>query len=269
MASNLSTIGFVFPDEDAFRTSMVEFAGKAQAQLDAPCGSYGIWRSRTGAELWFHFGPSDDGNTEIYGLTPFFEGQSELDVRITGPIKRDNDTPFEGAFYAWIYPDDTDAGSYPLVFDAVDFAARSGETWPAIARVKLSGFARELRVFPDEAAYRAAETGSGAPQLATQAFIPIGLFAAAEADAAGAGAGSVPAAPSSAALLTGRIVEASRMTNEATGKDFHWLLVESLDATFDVVADTEIVAGELSAGAIVETTVWLFGRCIGRGPTSA
>jgi hypothetical protein len=267
MASNLSTIGFVFPDEETFRSSMVAFAGKAQAQLDAPCGSYGIWRSRTGAELWFHFGPSDEGNTEIYGLTPFFEGQSELDVRITGPIKRETDTPFEGAFYAWVNPDDADAGSYPLVFDAVDFAARSGETWPAVVRVKLSGFARELKVFQDEAAYRATDTGSGAPQLATEAFIPIGLFAAAEADAAQSG--GAPTAPSSAALLTGRIVEASRMTNEATDKDFYWLLVESLDATFDLVADPEIVTGEVHAGSIVEATVWLFGRLSGPGPVSA
>lgn len=267
MASNLSTIGFVFPDEETFRTSMVGFAAKAQAQLEAPCGTYGIWRSRTGAELWFHFGPSDEGNTEIFGLTPFFEGQSETDVRITGPIRRENDTPFEGAFYAWINPDDGDSGTYPLVFDAVDFAARSGETWPTVMRVKLSGFARELRIFPTEDAYRATDTGSGAPQLATQAFIPIGLFAAAEADAAASG--SAPTAPSSAALLTGRIIDANRMTNEATGKDFYWMLVESLDATFDIVADPEIVSGTVSAGSIVEATVWLFGRCAGPAAVSS
>lgn len=265
MASNLSTIGFVFADEDQFRSSMVSFAGRTAAQLDCPHGAYGIWRSRTGAELWFHFGPSQEGNTEIYGLTPFFEGQSECDLRITGPIRRDNDTPFEGAFYGWVIPDGNtgqdDGGSYPLVFDAVDFAAREGHVWPAVVRVKLAGFARELKAYAGEDAYRAAGTGSGAPQLAEKSFIPIGLFAAAEAEAESA-PGSTPATPSSAAVMTGRVLDVSRMTNEATGQDFFWILIDSLDTTFDILADPEIVSGEIVPGGIVEASVWLFGRLV-------
>lgn len=269
MASNLSTIGFVFADEEQFRSSMVSFAAKTAVQLDCPAGSYGIWRSRTGAELWFHFGPSENGHTEIFGLTPFFEGQSEMLLGITGPIHRDGDTAFEGAFYGWVKPDDSGHGAYPLVFDAVDFAARANllGAGPLVATVKISGFARELKAYADEASYNAADCGLGTPQLAVQAFIPVGLFAAAEAGAANPS--EKKAAPSSAALITGRVLEVSRMTNESTGQDFFWLLVDSLDATFDVLADPEIVSGEIVPGGIVEASVWLFGRIAEPAPATA
>ncbi len=261
MASNLSTIGFVFADEEAFRTSMVAFAAKADAHLDFDGGTYGVWRSRSGAELWFHFGPSKEGNTEIFGLTPFFEGSSEVELRITGPIHRDNDTAFEGAYYAWVNPDDEGSGSYPLVFDAVDFAAHAATTaWPAVVNAKLAGFAREVKAYAGEDDYRAATGDAAAPQLAAQAFIPIGLFAAAE---VGTDAAGNAATPSSAALLTGRVAEFSRLKNEATGQDFVWVFVESLEATFDILADPEIISGELTIGGIVEASVWLFGRLTG------
>lgn len=265
MASNLSTIGFVFADEETFRSSMVAFAAKTTAQLDCDEGSYGIWRSRSGAELWFHFSPSTGGSTEILGLTPFFEGQSEVELRITGPVHRPNDTAFEGAFYGWIKPDEADSGSYPLVFDSVDFAARKNQDWPALVHAKLVGFARELKCFANEDAYLASETEGGAPHLAPKAFIPIGLFAAAETTADNLD--EPPAAPSSFALLSGTVLECSTLANEATGQNFHWLLVESLDAIYDVLADPDVVRGDITVGGTVEASVWLFGRLVERKPS--
>lgn len=262
MASNLSTIGFSFADEDAFRDGMMTCANAASVRLDCAIGSYAIWRARSGAEVWFHLGPSADRQTEIYGLTPFFEGQSDVTLKITGPVTRADDSPFEGALTGWVSPDASSEGSYPVVFDAVDVAAHRDAAWPAIRQVRLVGFARELQAFASDAAYYAAR---GTPdgdhvKLAAHAFIPTGLFAAAQGDASADA--STAAMPSSAALLTGKIIEHRALTNEETGNVFQWLLVESLEATFDIVADPAVVTGEIVDGGTIEAAVWMFGRIL-------
>ncbi len=264
MASNLSTIGFIYADEEAFRAAMTRYAADTMLQADCAAGSYGIWRGRAGAEIWFHFGRGDDGTTEIFGLTPFFEGQSDIQLKIVGPLSRDGDTPFEGAFTGWVNPGDDGEGRYPLVFDAVDFALNEASSWPAVRRVRLAGFARDVAAFSDEAAYYASrknDDGSDSPAFAAQAFVPAGMFIAAELDATnGATEGVAASAPSSEALLTGRILEHQSCINEATGQPFVWLLVESLEATFDIVADPAVITGDIVDGGTIEAAVWLFGR---------
>ena len=261
MASNLSTLGFSFSDEAAFQAAMLKCATDAIAGLKCQAGEYRIWRARSGAELWFHIGAAQNGETEIQGLTPFFEGQSEIALKITGPVNRPGDTAFEGAFYGWVAPDETGEGNYPLVFDAVDYSAHTAIAWPAVRKVRLSGFARELTAYPSEAAYIAASDGPSEPRLAAQSFIPIGLFAAAQADPdAETLAKSAALPPSSNALLTGRIRDHRLYTNDATGEAFHWLLVESLDASFDIIADPAVIKGEILPGGTIEVTCLLFGR---------
>jgi hypothetical protein len=258
MASNLSTIGFAFANEDEFRKSMIECAASASANLDCADGTYGIWRSRSGAEIWFHLGKAADGEVEIFGLTPFFGGASDVTVQITRPIKRVSDNVFEGAFHAWVTTADGAEQLYPLVFDAIDFAAHKNAAWPALARARLCGFARELAAFPDEVSYYAARIGGDSPQLSSKAFIPIGLFASEQ--PGDAGTGSEAQAPASTALLTGRVAEYRRLTNEATNSPFEWMLVETLEAMIDIVADPATVSGVIAEGGTIETTVLLFGR---------
>lgn len=260
MASNLSTIGFVFPDPESFRDVMMTCASQSSVQLDCDAGTYGIWRSRTGAEVWFHLGKTDDGTTEILGLTPFFEGQSEVVLNITRATSRDGDNPFEGAMQGWVSPDGAGDGSYPILFDAVDFAAHASAQWPAQRSVRLTAFARELEVFASDAAYYAARGSAGddVPQLSAHAFIPVGLFAS-DNDASAA---SETVQPVSAAVMTGKILEHRTFTNEISGHDFVWLLVESLDATFDVVADPAVITGTITDGGTIEAAVVMFGRLL-------
>lgn len=260
MASNLSTIGFVFADPEIFRDVMVKCASESTVQLNCSAGSYGIWRSRTGAEVWFHLGEGENGATEVFGLTPFFDGQSDVLLKISGPTPREGDNAFEGALTGWVSPEDGSEGSYPIQFDAVDFAAHTNATWPDLRRVRLIAFARELQAFPSDEAYYAARGTPDAetPKLAAHAFIPLGLFAS----AVNGDDGNSPQAPDSSAILTGKILEHRTFTNEVSGHDFVWLLVESLEATFDIVADPAVVTGELIDGGTIETAVVMFGRLL-------
>lgn len=258
MASNLSSIGFSFQTAEAFQAAMVQLAPHTVERIGCEAGDYSVWRSQTGAEIWFHLPllGTEDSPQDIAGLTPFYEGLSNVEIEVVERVHRPDDNAFEGALTVQVVdPDGTNEG-YPLTLDAVDFGAITQVALPLRARARIVGFARHVRAFADEAAYAADKSGPlGEIGLAPRAFIPVGQFAE------GSEEGSA-ATPQSTALLTGRVSEHRRHVNEATGIAFHWILVESLAATFDIVADPEIVTGEIVAGGTVEVGCVLFGRLI-------
>lgn len=268
MASNLSTIGFVFANNDDFSNKMVELAEKTQMQASCAAGHYAVWSELSGAQLWFHIAPGKDiggdvTELEILGLTPFFAGQSEVSVNITAPVQRGDDNGFEGGFYAWVGPDESGEGVYPMVFDAVDFAMHGKRKLPFRATVQLSGFARELTAYATRKAFESAEADR--LQLAAQSFIPMGIFAASSADQEPgdklAGEKS-ELAPSPTAMLTGIVTAHHVLINAETGRKFHWLVVKSFEASFDIVADPEVISGEIVEGGVVEVACWFFGRIL-------
>ena len=176
-------------------------------------------------------------------LTPFFDGTSDVSLSVTERINRPDDNAFEGAYQAWVGDGGapgTEGGNYPLVFDAVDFAAFSNQNLPATCRARICGFCRELKAY-------------------TQSFFPVGLFAEAESSKTPK---LVPSAPSSNALINGVIKGHRELVNEFTGQPFHWLEIESLSATYDIVAAPRIIEGEIRQGGIVQAACWLFGRIL-------
>ncbi|MCB1521437.1 MAG: hypothetical protein KDJ37_12795 [Hyphomicrobiaceae bacterium] len=281
MASNLSSIGFSFDDEDAFRETLTDLANTARDRLTGDTGEYAIWRSRSGAEIWFHLGAEDHpgaspGERVILGLTPFYEGQSAIPLCVTEAIRRPDDNPLEGMLHGWVSPDaavmsadhrpagdenldDIGLGSYPIVFDAVDFAAHAERELPAVWTCRIAAFCREIVVHTQ--GEFSSQISPGLP-LAAQALIPIGLISDEddeddEEDAAPRGGVAMPTV-----LLTGIVRAHRRLDNEITGRAYYWLSVESLEATFDVIADPDIVTGEITDGATVEAVAWLFGRVL-------
>lgn len=257
MASNLSSIGFAFDSAEEFQAAMLRLAPDATERLGCVPGDYAIWRSRTGAEIWFHlpFLGTEDDARDIAGLTPFYEGLGMIDVEVIERVHRPDDNAFEGAFTAQVGDPDGSNEGYPLTFDAVDFAAHEQRALPFKAQARIVGFARNVRAFASDSAYSAGTSGEADRiALAPRAFIPVGQFADLE---AGEGE-SVP--PASTALFTGRVVEHRQHTNEATGREFHWLLVETYAAVLDVVADPECVIGDIVEGGTVEVGCVLIGR---------
>jgi hypothetical protein len=258
MASNLSSIGFVFESAEDFQATMLRLAPDATERLGCEVGEYAIWRSRTGVEIWFHlpFLGTEDDARDIAGLTPFYEGLGMVDVEIVERLNRPDDNAFEGAFTAQVRDPDGSNEGFPLTFDAVDFAAHTARDLPFTAQARIVGFARNLRAFADDAAYASsAASEGGGMTLAPRAFIPVGQLA----DLA-EGEGAAAAPPASTALLTGRVVEHRRLVNEATGRDFHWLMVETYAAVLDIVADPDCVSGDIVEGGTVEVGCVLIGR---------
>lgn len=262
MASNLATIGLAVESREDFENLVTGLADSAREGIHTAAGDYAVWRSRSGAEVWVHVAPPQaegaETTREIKGLTPFFDGSSDIPLNIATRVKRPEDNAFEGAFYAWVGADTSNpdsTGDYPLVFDAVDFAAFADQALPATCRARICGFCRELKAFPDEQAFTSAQTGG--PDFAAQSFFPVGLFAEAEARNQGH---ETP--PSSNALINGIVRGHRIMVNELTEQTFHWLLVDSLSATYDIVAAPDVIEGDIVDGGIVQASCWLFGRIL-------
>lgn len=265
MASNLSSIGFSFEGAEDFQKEMIRLAAEAIERIGCEAGDYSVWRSRTGAEIWFHlpFLGTEDTPRDIAGLTPFYEGLSTIDIEVIERVHRPGDNDFEGALTAQTSDPDGGNDGYPVTFDAVDFAVHGARDLPFHAQARITGFARQVRAFANEAAYAADKSGPlGEIGMAPRAFIPVGQFAETSDDDA-------PEAAASTALFTGRVGEYRRYVNEVTGQAFHWMLVESLAATFDVVADPEVVTGDIVEGGTVEVGCVLIGRLIDASPDDA
>lgn len=261
MSGSLAAIGFIFDDAIAFRDAMQELAEDASLRLASEAGDYAIWRGASGAEIWFHLAaPAAGGEREILGLVPFFEGNGSIAVELTR--KAPGATPHEGSFHAWLDAEGDGDGGYPIVFDAVDYAAQQGLPLPRRVQLRLAGFAHELQAFASAEALHAAS--DLAPPLATQAFLPLGLFAAAATaieDAAPACDVTATSA-SSLALLTGHIVDWRRHDDAESDQAFHWLRIESLAATYDIVADPAVVRGQIRIGGVARVTCSLAGRVL-------
>lgn len=239
MASHFSTLGFDLRDEQALRDFVMHTAVQGE-RLALPDGSaYVLWTPGAGIEMWTQV--SADGS--IIGLNPHFGGQARMRVGLTSRINGPNDNALDGAFHGWADAQeggDPEQGAYPFMFDAPDFRIHDAMALPAIATVQLAAFAHTLTAYPDEEAFRAAET-----RMAAESCIPSGLFAD-------------PPAPQ--VIFNGHVVAAAALTNPHTSLTFHWARVKTLGGEYDVVADPAIVDGEIVPQGILSVSGWVSGR---------
>ena len=96
MASNFSSIGLAVESGEDLKAVLLQAVEDVE---DIPCaeGRYLRWASGQGAELWLQV----DGTGDIVGVTPYFNGKSEMRVAVTAPVDRPDDTPFEGVVHGW------------------------------------------------------------------------------------------------------------------------------------------------------------------------
>ena len=256
MANNLSCIGFDFDDAEEFQAKMLELATATVERVPCEAGDYGIWRSRTGAEIWLHVPMlgTEDNAADIAGLTPFFEGTCETGIEIEARVNRADDNAFEGAFHAWVLSAADGSQSFPVIFDAVDFAAHGARETPFQVHARLVGFVHAGEAFADLGAFEAASNaGSDGIAFAPKAFIPVGMFM---------DEGEETGEMSSVMLLTGEVVEHRLATNEASGGMFHAIVLDTLDMRIDLVAAPEAISGEIRTGGYLRVSGQMFGRLI-------
>jgi hypothetical protein len=249
MASHFSTIGLPVASEEDLN-ALANRVGPFAERLAAPSGAYYRWSDPRGAELWLQ----ENANNELIGMNPHYAGQSAVRVGLTARLPSAGPSELDGSFHGWADPADDapDTGCYPFVFDAPDYRLHEELLLPARMAVQIAAFAHEIAAFETVAAYEASQTGD--LKLASQSFIPSGLFAPADDS-------TVPLAR---AMFAGHVLAADEKINVLTGRAFHWALVETLGGAHDVVIDSNLLPGVPAVGGVISGSFWLSGRIIAR-----
>lgn len=256
MPSHFTMLGFPAETREEIGSLMYE-AARYSDSYDAPSGFYAQFAAGE-VELWIQSVP-DGTKRRIVGINPHYSGNSRMLVKVIKTVV-DPEFPLDGAFYAWANPpeDETSGGDYPFVFKVPDYEiALAKLTLPAVVTVQIAAFARRLDCFETDESYREWQKGaenSGEHGLATEAFIPTGLFIAQEKE---------NKQPTAEALFSGHIEVAELRTNPVTNRQFQYLSVKTFGGTFDIITDPQIVQGQPLVGGVVEGSFWLSGKILG------
>ena len=245
MPSHFAAIGTPVDNYDEYVALMDRIAGDAEV-FNVSDGYYLRWSSECGAQIWIQINSENEG----IGATPYFAGHSHVRVGITNREVRPDDSALEGAFHGLANPsgDNPETGEYPFVFDVPDFCRYADLRLPSIADAQIAAFAHDVAFFDSVEAFMASQTEE--PKFAAQSFIPTGLFY---------GDGE-PSPPQAYASFTGHILESQTKVNELTNQPFHWVLVDSLGGSFDVVIEPELVSNSPKVGGVLSGSFWLSGR---------
>jgi hypothetical protein len=231
MPSHYSTLGFDFTsDEDM--TEVMEALREGAVAIETVAGTYHRWTSSSGAELWIQ----TDRQGELVGAHPHFTSALRTPIRLEAHVTRDDQTVLDGAYSGWV------GDSYPIIIDCPNFRQTVGTALPAVAQVQVAAFAHELWAFDSPEQFEAAEAGE--VSFASQSFVPASAL-----DDKGA----------AEAFFCGHVLASGVRTNDFTGYEFYWAEVETLDATYDVVIDPELVAAAPVVGGVIKGTFWLSG----------
>jgi hypothetical protein len=216
-------------------------------------GFYLIYTDSSGAEIYLQ----GNFDQELIGFNPHFAGTSRRKVGLTRAIERDS-SALDGGFHAWANPSDENveiSGEYPFIFDVPDFRAVENAEFPRIAEIQLTAFgSNDFKVFAGEEDYYASQEDE--IKMGAKSFIPSGLFNFGEEN------WDENNPPRPVGMFAGEIKEFELKTNELSGENFYWFLVETLGGETDVVVDPKYVPNEPNIGGIVSGQFWLSGRIL-------
>jgi hypothetical protein len=248
--SNLSDIGFPTPDEQAVNEMIMHVLEFARP-IECKQGFYLKFSDASGAEIYLQ----GNFDQELVGFNPHFAGTSRRKVGLTQKIERDS-SELDGGFHAWANPfeeEDEISGEYPFVFDVPDFRMNEIENFPALRDIQLTAFAsNDFQIFSSEEAFY--DSQESELKYASKSFVPVGLFSFDENENIDLNV------VRPIGKLAGEIKAFDRRTNQLSGQDFYWFLVETLGGEVDIVADPKFVTEEPKQGGIISGQFWLSGK---------
>lgn len=245
--SHLSNVGFPIDTQDQF-VELIEKVLPLGNDIKTDRGVYIQFCDSSNAELHIQI----DNQGEGLGANPHFNGSSRTTIKLETTVTRPSSSILDGAYSGWVLPDNLDAansGSYPIVFDVPNFYTLNSIQLPAMREVQIAAFAHKISVYSSKEAFQ----NSGLHNLGIRSFIPSGTFTP---------DGKTIDPPESLAIITGTVVDCEEKTNSLTQSKFHWMLVDSYDAQFDVVCDIDQLPRPPKNGDIVSGSFWLSGKVV-------
>lgn len=257
------------------RTSefIIGVGAKSRNHLATARGDYRIWRSPAGAEVWLHY-PSREARTggrstessssasqafdpvgDLLGMTIFHAGSSRVDMRLSKSMRIAPENPLDGLAIGVLPSRRAKEKPIALSFELLGFAAEP-IVRPVEARVELTALAQRIWAYPTETAYLAATP--------PRRLIAKGAIANVSAD-------EVPDVeliyrPKAGTLwlLTGEVRRSVRLVNAQVSAPYYLIDLETDRGRFDVVANPDVISGDISTGHVLQTVASLTGRVLER-----
>lgn len=238
MAGHFDAIGLDIPDRTVFAKTLADML-RSGDRCTGPIGERILWQDESGAGVAMF---TMDGQGEC--AKPTFAGRSRVVVRPTARVEDARGCRFCAIDHVEIRQDDQLV--YPLGIELDDSHAGSLTAVDGDVSVALIAFAERLDVWEDIADFRADPKVRW--PLGPHSVIPLGAFAP----------GPEARPPRAAAIITGVVVAADRLTNSRSGRLFDWCQLETLAMTIDVVAARQ--PAPFTAGQVVHGTFWIVGH---------
>ncbi|HEY3950524.1 hypothetical protein [Phenylobacterium sp.] len=253
--SHFSMVGFDFPIESSAEVG--PWAGKFMRTCKAtplnPSDVLCIISDPSGADLRIALRRKGQA-ADIITINPGFSGEGRTSIEVVADNSDPDFAPFEIGVAARFAGEQT-----PLILDLADPTQAAAFKPGAKLTVDIAAFSFEPDVFPDEAAFYAAQTKANSKvRLAANYFIPSGSFF----ERAGGAMANDARRPVAYADFAGKVLKIGHRANVASGKhDFVWAVVQTYDgATLDVVMDTSTLRTEPKVGGIIAGRFWLSAR---------
>jgi hypothetical protein len=249
--SNLSDIGFPTRSEQDIN-DMISHVLELAETVSCPHGFYLKFSDASGAQIWLQ----GNAEQELIGFNPHFAGKSRRKVGLTRVIRRES-SELDGGFYAWANPRNEaveTSSDYPFVFDVPDFRLVEVSQFPHVCEIQLTAFAsNDFKIFADEKSYDASQSDES--KYSSKSFVPAGLLAFGDNDEE-----IDLSAVRPIAMFAGEVKEFELKTNQLSGNEFYWFLIDTFGGETDVVADVKLISIEPQIGAIVSGHFWLSGK---------
>ncbi|MEZ5853998.1 MAG: hypothetical protein R3D67_04345 [Hyphomicrobiaceae bacterium] len=259
---------------DATARFIIETAERPRECRVHGAGEYRIWRGRSGAEVWLHYpkrrevrpirsprrdaakpapAPDFDALGGLKGLSIVHAGASAVAMRMGRALQISDNNPLEGLCVATLPSTRDGEKPIPFTFELVEFAGHRHHT-DADAIVQVTGLAQKVWGFASELAYL----------KATPANRLIGSGAVISIDPSDVHDVELIYRPQPGTLwlLTGQVLRATRLINPITSQPYYLIALGTDRGTFDVVANPDVIEGDISVGHTMQTVACVCGRVI-------
>ncbi len=270
MSTRLHAMGFASEWTPQMLRHIEVLSASRSKLVGAAKGNYRVWRSKDGAELWFHYphrtlrdrlttkvGPVVPEPLRPIAVTPFHRGLSSVPIRIGRYLSADRLNPLEGSCMAWLPPPGVGGRRQAMVLELAPYGLQALRTPPHDATAQIVCFSHRVWSFADAAGYirqtpgnRRIQNGSISPITATD--VPEVELTYGQ-------------SPITLGLMTGTVRRAIRYVNPETHDPYYWFLLETRRGAIDVIANPAHVEGDISEGHVAQVCGSFLARLAGAG----
>jgi hypothetical protein len=244
--SHFSDIGFPNIDREQFVELNKDALNKGQKSYSKE-GSYFCLQIKPRIEVWACV-PND--KSKELGCNPHFNGITHNKVKVSDVIPSDYSN-LENAYAVWINEGNVNGTQeYPFNFDCPNFALNDDLVGKEII-LQVTAFAEtEFKVFKNQQEFDEDKKKRGDDFFGSHTFIPAGQFV------------KEGQKQTAHAVFAGEVKRVELLKNSRTGQEFYWLVVDSLDADYDVVVDPKLATQVPQVGFIVVGNFWMSGKIV-------